>query len=127
MKNVPNYKLGVMKSCISLTVHSLISSITVWVMKEYGVKDSWTQQLEICKNSRYCRSYYSKSVNFTEEGKVLILGRDGYLRVYFPNTGGFAWNSYRWDIIGTVAHLSTFQALFHLKMLSEVRARNYMS
>ncbi|KAM1270474.1 hypothetical protein ACFX13_032376 [Malus domestica] len=112
MDNVPNYKLGVMKSCISLTVHSL-NSLTVWMMKEYGVKESWTQELEICKNSGYCRSYYFKSVNFTEEGKVLILGRDGCLRVYFPNTGGFAWihiDGISWNS-GALVHVPSFVSL----------------
>jgi hypothetical protein len=56
--------LGVVEGrlCISVSTHTNPKEFCTWVMKEYGVKDSWTQQFVIekacktvlCFAPRYC-------------------------------------------------------------------------
>ncbi|KAM1049844.1 hypothetical protein ACFX11_031907 [Malus domestica] len=112
MKNVPNYNLGVLKGCLSVTVYSL-HSIIIWVMKEFGVKESWTQERNICSNTCLRPSDYPQLVNLTEEGKVLLLENCGILRAYSPSTrdlarveiDGIAW------VGGARVHISNFVSL----------------
>ncbi|CAN6580243.1 unnamed protein product [Malus baccata var. baccata] len=106
MKNVPNYNLGVLKGCLSVTVYSL-HSIIIWVMKEFGVKESWTQKRNICSNTCLRPSDYPQLV------KVLLLENCGILRAYSPSTrdlarveiDGIAW------VGGAHVHIPNFVSL----------------
>lgn len=66
------FKLGVLKGWLSVILN-LNDDIIVWVMKDYGVKESWTKEHEF-KNPV---GFFGISVlNFTEEGQVLGLHRN---------------------------------------------------
>ncbi|BBG93438.1 F-box family protein [Prunus dulcis] len=60
------FTLGVLNGSLSLTVRSRSrSNITVWLMKDYGIHESWTKELEISSD---------------------ILGSPSFSRAYTPGT-----------------------------------------
>lgn len=67
-------ELGVLKGCLTVNV-CYKNKISVWVMKDYGVKESWSEEYEI-KGKIGCtfRSYPNvpRVLKFTEEGQVLL-------------------------------------------------------
>ncbi|KAM1270475.1 hypothetical protein ACFX13_032377 [Malus domestica] len=80
---------------------------------EFGVKESWTQERNICSNTCLRPSDYPQLVSLTEEGKVLLLENCGILRAYSPSTrdlarveiDGIAW------VGGSRVHIPNFVSL----------------
>jgi F-box interacting protein len=54
-------------------------SFSIWVMKEYGIQESWTKLFNI-------RQGLKRVVGFRKNGEVLVTDRDGELLSYEPNT-----------------------------------------
>ncbi|BFG15500.1 F-box protein [Prunus yedoensis var. nudiflora] len=66
------FKLGVLKGWLSVILN-LNGDISVWVMKDYGVKESWTKEHEF---KDPVGSFGTSILKFTEEGQVLGLNND---------------------------------------------------
>lgn len=67
-------ELGVLKGCLTVNV-CYKNQINVWVMKEYGVKESWSKEYKIKdKIGRTFRSHPNvpRVLKCTEEGQVLL-------------------------------------------------------
>ncbi|KAM5564841.1 putative F-box protein [Rosa sericea] len=80
--------LGVYNGCLSITVRSSYY-IRLWVMKNYGVKESWTREVDIREIlggvvKRSC-DYPTRVLEYTKERQVLVL--DNRLQSYTPNEG----------------------------------------
>ncbi|XP_059650917.1 F-box protein CPR1-like isoform X2 [Cornus florida] len=54
---------------------------SIWVMKEYGIADSWTKQFNIDTSVGF-----ESVVGFTRKGEVLLGLNSGYLVAYDPDT-----------------------------------------
>ncbi|XP_017253257.1 F-box protein At3g07870 [Daucus carota subsp. sativus] len=107
----PNYLLSVLGGCLSAAVYTTDGNVAVWIMKEYGVKESWIKEFEIeaqprnidvgLQRSSNVRIFYvhgiwayrvlhGKSVRvlcFLESGDVLLEYKDGKLASYDPGSG----------------------------------------
>ncbi|CAB4293725.1 unnamed protein product [Prunus armeniaca] len=79
-------QLGVLKGWLCLIISSRVK-INVWVMKDYGVKESWTKEHEI-RDPLGC--FGTKILKFTGKGKVLVLHLS-HLHAYTPATMGLVW------------------------------------
>lgn len=70
--------LGIFRDCLSLSSIGMYASdwdIEIWVMKEYGVKESWTKQLVIKSPSPWEHWWNPESVQvicFLKNGEVIL-------------------------------------------------------
>ncbi|PQM37086.1 F-box/kelch-repeat protein [Prunus yedoensis var. nudiflora] len=103
------FKLGVLKGWLS--VINLSDVISVWVMKDYGVKESWTKEHEYKNPVGYFGTFMLKAI--TEEGQVLGIHRDRF-QAYTPTTTGLvtvevdglpSWISEAWDFVPSFVSL----------------------
>ena len=64
------------------------SDLVIWTMKEYGIKETWTKELVIRKNSDLERLSYAivTPMKVWKNGDVLLLWRDDVLFSYSPET-----------------------------------------
>ncbi|KAJ7980172.1 F-box protein [Quillaja saponaria] len=80
-------KLGVLEDCLLLCVFGNDHrKFDIWIMKDYGVKESWTKQFVIenlYPRQRSCDFY--EPVKFLNNGEILLLYND--LEVLCYNTG----------------------------------------
>lgn len=54
----------------------MLNIMIVWVMKDYGVKESWTPELRIIIRGLFFGSLsFPQVLNLTEEGEVLLLDK----------------------------------------------------
>ncbi|KAJ7980153.1 F-box/kelch-repeat protein [Quillaja saponaria] len=80
--------VGVLRDCLCITYnHFTVSDSTVWLMKEYGVKDSWTRLVTVpyFQNPEYLGN---KPLFISENGEVLMQ----FARIvvlYNPSTNSF--------------------------------------
>ncbi|PQM37089.1 F-box protein [Prunus yedoensis var. nudiflora] len=79
-------QLGVLKGWLCLIISSRVK-INVWVMKDYGVKESWTKEHEI-RDPLSC--FGTEILKFTGKGKVLV-SHLSHLHAYTPATMGLVW------------------------------------
>ncbi|XP_074306388.1 F-box protein CPR1-like [Silene latifolia] len=63
--------LGVLDGCLCFTAESNLSNV-VWMMKDYGVKESWIKLFEISRTSRY---YFDGPYGFRQGSKLEVLVR----------------------------------------------------
>lgn len=83
----PLISLGVLKGWLSIFVPSK-GNVNVWVMKDYGVQESWTKELVLKQVIGYSASSSATQVlKFTKKGKVLFFQKYK-LRVYTPGKRG---------------------------------------
>lgn len=83
--------LGLFRDCLCLCVpdgsEDYDIDIDIWVMKEYGVKESWTKEIVIRQNSSELSCLLCDEVSLLhvwENGDILILWRDDRLYLYSP-------------------------------------------
>lgn len=68
-------------------IHMKLDSCSVWMMKEYGIVNSWTKKLEIKLGSFY--GPFQRPLGFTRNGHVLMAARSGDLVSYDPESENF--------------------------------------
>ncbi|KAJ4840534.1 hypothetical protein Tsubulata_027349 [Turnera subulata] len=73
--------------CDSLTSYNL----EIWVMRQYGVRASWTKEIVIAKDSfpRALINCFVRPIMVSKEGEILLLGEHNGLVLYDPNTRCF--------------------------------------
>ncbi|KAI9114878.1 hypothetical protein K1719_013891 [Acacia pycnantha] len=79
-------KLGILEGCLFVCVFGDSRKFDIWVMKDYGAKESWTKQLVI--ENLYPRKSHSdvyEPVKFLGNGEILMLYNDSEVLCY--NTG----------------------------------------
>ncbi|XP_026380887.1 F-box protein CPR1-like [Papaver somniferum] len=83
--------LGVLEGCLCLCVlvNDVQDYVQVWVMQEYGVRESWTQCYVITHEkivNAYCLSFgYSLKLTWSfENGEMLFRLHEGILVLYDP-------------------------------------------
>ncbi|KAL3532457.1 hypothetical protein ACH5RR_005978 [Cinchona calisaya] len=50
--------------------------VDIWVMKEYGVEESWTKICSVVQSTDICSFEYLKTIAYSKNGKQLLLGQD---------------------------------------------------
>ncbi|KAL0363150.1 UNVERIFIED_CONTAM: F-box protein CPR1 [Sesamum calycinum] len=73
--------LDVIGGCLSL-VCAQRSRVVIWVMKEYGVKESWTKLLSICPPAIE-RDHFVKPLAYSREGDKILLNCDDKRLVWY--------------------------------------------
>lgn len=80
-------RLGTVEGCLFVCVFGDSRKFDLWVMKEYGVKESWTKQFVIenlyPRQSRY--DFY-EPVKFLSNGEILMLYNDSEVVCYNTET-----------------------------------------
>ncbi|KAA8545948.1 hypothetical protein F0562_020601 [Nyssa sinensis] len=62
--------LGILRGCLCLTHQFHNGPLVIWVMNEYGLKESWTKQFVISNMSYH---YIYKPVRYMKSGEILML------------------------------------------------------
>ncbi|XP_015165811.1 F-box/kelch-repeat protein At3g06240-like [Solanum tuberosum] len=87
-ENCPNLRsLGVFGRCLCVCDNNADTHFEVWVMKEYGVTDSWVKQIVINNAPEYNDWLSYEMINLLkvlEDGQVLFLWRDDFLFLHHP-------------------------------------------
>jgi F-box interacting protein len=70
----PSTTLGVLRDCLCISRNSTFVFLDVWIMKEYGNKDSWTNLYRVLhmKDQVLCR--YPKALYIFEDEQQLLMG-----------------------------------------------------
>ncbi|XP_030931031.1 F-box/kelch-repeat protein At3g06240-like [Quercus lobata] len=94
----PNKTLAVFNDCLACIVYGINEYIDIWVMREYGVEDSWTKQLvvgHLLGIQRPLQLLGNEEILLVDENKTLvlynigsqeikILQRTGYPKIFMP-------------------------------------------
>ncbi|XP_026398377.1 F-box protein At3g07870-like [Papaver somniferum] len=76
------HRLGVLKGCLCLVAAN--SGVhEVWVMENYGVRESWTKRYTV--NNKTSINVYIRLLCSLKSGKILFWGTSAYLYLYSPN------------------------------------------
>ncbi|XP_019198331.1 PREDICTED: F-box protein At3g07870-like [Ipomoea nil] len=78
-----NYSLGVLRGCLSATKCKFRDYVEIWVMKSYGVKESWTKCLKIVCDEVGLIIGAVRPLFFQKNGEILLL-HGGVLLSYDP-------------------------------------------
>lgn len=81
--------LNLYNGCLSVCDNTSDFDIVIWVMKEYGVKSSWSKEVVISKYPiDLVGNYYQvvRIIKVFKDGEVLLLWRNDYLFSYHPKT-----------------------------------------
>ncbi|KAH7845776.1 hypothetical protein Vadar_005888 [Vaccinium darrowii] len=82
--------LGVLNGCLCVLCNYLEVCFDVWVMKEYGIRDSWTKLFVIPYMSHPPSCPYSAALCILESGEILQ-DRVTHLVRYNPKDGTFSY------------------------------------
>ncbi|KAG6604900.1 F-box protein, partial [Cucurbita argyrosperma subsp. argyrosperma] len=100
-----NYHLVILNGCLSAAVYCTYGKMEIWVMKEYGVKESWVKSFNIgtympkalkqeaeipFKVSKIVlRGRIVRVLCILKSGEILLEYRNRALVLFHPNTGKF--------------------------------------
>ncbi|KAL0002165.1 hypothetical protein SO802_015946 [Lithocarpus litseifolius] len=99
----PNKTLAVFNDCLACIVYGINEYIDIWVMREYGVEDSWAKQLvvgHLLGIQRPLQIIGNEEILLVDEKKTLvlynigsqeikILQRTGYPKIFMPTQAFF--------------------------------------
>ncbi|KAG5515671.1 hypothetical protein RHGRI_036648 [Rhododendron griersonianum] len=78
-------RLGVLQGCLSICDFSDGDHVDIWLMKDYGVKQSWSKDFYIVKMINETEIYdYYEPIMVLESGLILMLVNQDSLLVYDP-------------------------------------------
>lgn len=100
-----NYHLAVLGGCLSAAVYCSNGKLEIWVMKDYGVKDSWIKEFNVgAYSSKFLsqdlQRYYGiwknalsgrivRVLGLMKNGEILLEYKGGSLALYEPDGGKF--------------------------------------
>ncbi|KAK9291412.1 hypothetical protein L1049_019359 [Liquidambar formosana] len=101
-------RLGVLGGCLSICDFSNSDHIDIWIMKNYGVKESWSKDFFI-NNPIYERHNldYYEPIMILNSGEILVLFNENALVLYSYETEGF-------DYLDIFVVKSDFHAIAHI-------------
>lgn len=80
--------LGTLRGCLCLC-DKTDSKIGIWVMKNYGMKESWSKEIIISDNSVGCLCGTVHALKVLNDETILMLFREAYLCTYHPGNKSF--------------------------------------
>lgn len=81
--------LGMLNGCLCICeVRRLESQFVIWVMKEYGRKESWSKEIVIRYNHNFGSLYYENvyPLKVLKDGTILLVCCGNFLYSYHPRT-----------------------------------------
>ncbi|XP_010274506.1 PREDICTED: F-box protein CPR30-like [Nelumbo nucifera] len=79
------FNLGVLGGCLCVsTAHGVGVMIELWMMKDYGVGESWTKIFTILQPMRTTPLRYLKPLGYMKNDEILVERGDGKLVLYNP-------------------------------------------
>ncbi|XP_074328317.1 F-box protein CPR1-like [Apium graveolens] len=102
--------LGVLGGCLCICDNRTDSELVIWVMKDYGVKESWSKDIIIqdVNLGLRCRTFYPLKV--LKDGSILIMCSATFLFTYHPGTKVWKTNIWKIDDCFKGYLLTTFHA-----------------
>ncbi|CAK7350766.1 unnamed protein product [Dovyalis caffra] len=90
-KDTTEMSLGVLRDRLFICDNMTLYDLDIWVMKDYGIKDSWTKEIVITKNSlsSMLQNCFLQPVMVSKDGKVLISSDSNALVWYDPTSKSF--------------------------------------
>jgi len=108
-------RFGVLLGCLSIGDSGESDHVDIWVMNEYGIKESWTKNFVITNLvfERHHLDYY-QPIMILDSGEILILLNEGSLLSYDPREEVF-------NYLSTYGVRSKFQAIAHIPSFISLR------
>lgn len=118
------HSLGVITGCLCLCDNTSDSEIVIWVMKEYGVQNSWTKEFVISKMPDFAGISYELvyALKVFENGDILMSWEDFYL--FFYRNQNTTLQKVEVDpnfSIQTMLHVPSFVALKNFVVKEDIR------
>lgn len=89
------WKLGTLGGCLSLFFYSGHNQVDVWLMKEYGVRESWSKVAVVPCFQDHDGNRFSKPLILSENGRLLfVTARRPRLGVYDPNENSLHYSQF---------------------------------
>lgn len=67
-----SWTLEVLGGCLSLFSYHRMSHVDIWVMKEYGVRDSWTKMVLVCEFNDPEYNIFCTPLFVSKDGEILL-------------------------------------------------------
>ncbi|CAL5336322.1 unnamed protein product [Camellia sinensis] len=114
-KEFPDHiRLGVLRDCLSICDFFSPLRIDIWLMKDYGIKESWSKELVIESGIGKSGNWGSyEPIMMLKSGEILMLVNKDVLMLYNPKLGSFK----KLNIYGIksefygIAHIPSFVSL----------------
>ncbi|KAL5721712.1 hypothetical protein ACHQM5_005322 [Ranunculus cassubicifolius] len=92
--NTPEFEscelqLGELGGKLSLFAHSFDDRCEVWIMKEYGVKSSWTKEYVISRKEFFATEVHFRPLKMMRNGNILLFVDDQSVVCYDPRRKQF--------------------------------------
>lgn len=78
--------LGILRGCLCVCDNTSESEFVIWVMKDYGLKESWTKEVVIRENHARPLDEMVHVLKVFMDGSILMLFRDDFMFTYHPGT-----------------------------------------
>ncbi|XP_027149957.1 F-box/kelch-repeat protein At3g23880-like [Coffea eugenioides] len=89
------WKIGTLRGCLSLFLYSGGNQVDVWLMKEYGVRESWSKVVVVPCFQYPDGNVFSKPLILSENGQLLfVTGPRPKLGVYDPNENSLHYSQF---------------------------------
>ncbi|KAK9291829.1 hypothetical protein L1049_019779 [Liquidambar formosana] len=122
-------KLGVLGGCLYMSGFDPTCSypdVEIWVMKEYGVEESWTKEIFIKHpKEKWWEMYYLKLIKVLKNGEILLLC-NSYLVWYNPGKESFRRLEFDGvpSTVEAISHVPSFVSLKDVAMGERWRVFN---
>ncbi|CAL5391105.1 unnamed protein product [Camellia sinensis] len=112
-----NYRLGVLRGCLSAANYNYGEYAEMWVMNEYGVKSSWTKCFKVNCSEVGFNIGYVRPLGRWRSGEVWLLHGSSSLLCYDPRTKSLrkisiAGSPHAFQVVTHVGSLVSPQSLF---------------
>ncbi|KAL3507417.1 hypothetical protein ACH5RR_032799 [Cinchona calisaya] len=67
-----DWTLGVVGGCLSLFNYTIKTSVDIWIMMEYGVRESWTKVGSVPFSNPRTNFFFSAPVFLSEDGEIML-------------------------------------------------------
>jgi F-box interacting protein len=101
--------VAVLGGCLCMTVDYETTKIDIWVMKEYGSRDSWCKLFTLVKSCFTSHLRFSKPIGYSSDGsKVLFEEAEVFLEVHYKRLFWYDLNSERVSYVKGIPNKKLF-------------------
>ncbi|KAK3025769.1 hypothetical protein RJ639_041925 [Escallonia herrerae] len=126
---IEEMSMGVLNGCLYICIASRYASFDLWVMKEYGVKESWTNVFGILPRIDWWPRGVYQPIKYTDNGGLLIFHSANYLIYYDPTKRRFKFFKLHGiqTELAAVSHIPSFLSLKESVMGRNLKVLNVKS
>ncbi|KAL1808773.1 hypothetical protein ACET3Z_025763 [Daucus carota] len=81
--------LGKLGGCLCIIDNTADSELSIWVMKDYGIKESWTKEIVIKDKPGWLQYEIVQPLISLKSGSILMVCYGHFLFTYCPESGAF--------------------------------------